>query len=118
MWGTQWTREVVLTVPLWGLAWPGSALGWGPGRRAGSQREGWASVAFVLKVSRHRDHWPFLAWALRASGNSSRTIILGGMCYSSIFPESQAASQKIKNVPLQPPQLQGISKYSGGHRGL
>lgn len=96
---------------------PGPDLLWAGGR-AGSQWESWASVAFVLKVSRHRDHWPFLAWALGASGNSSRTIILGRTCYSSIFPESQAASQKIKNVPLRPPQLQGISKYSGGHRGL
>lgn len=44
--------------------------------------------AFVPKVPRRRDHWPFLAWALRATGNSSRTIISGGMCYP---PSSQKA---------------------------
>ena len=104
--------------PCGASAWPGSALGWGPGRRAASQREGWDSAPLVLKVPRHRDHWPFLAWAPRASGNSSRTIILGGMCYSSILPESQAVSQKIKNAPLWPPQLQGMSRYSGDHRSL
>lgn len=87
---------------------PGSALGWGLGLCA----------IFVLTVPRHRDHWPFLAWALRASGNSSRTIISGGMCSSSILPESQAVSLKMRNVPLWPLQLQGISRTSGGHRGL
>lgn len=33
-------------------------------RQAGRQpAEGWASRLFVLMVSRHGDHWPFLAWA-------------------------------------------------------
>lgn len=104
--------------PCGASARPASVLGRGPGRQAGGQQEGWTSTPFVLKVPRRRDHWPFLAWALRASGNSSRTIISGGMCYSSIFPESQAVSHKIRNVSLRPPQLQGILRSSGGHRGL
>lgn len=42
----------------------GTALGWGPGGQAGRQpAEGWASGLFVRMVSKHRDHWLFLAWA-------------------------------------------------------
>ena len=74
--------------------------------------------AFVPKVPRRRDHWPFLAWALRASGNSSRTIISGGMCY----PPS---SQKARLGPIRSamsvsglPELQGILGSPGGHSGL
>lgn len=104
--------------PCGASARPGSALGGGPGRRAGGQQEGWVSLLFVLKVPRRRDHWPFLAWALRASGNSSRTIISGGMCCSSISSESQAVSHHMRNVPLRPPHLQGISRPSAGHRCL
>lgn len=94
---------------------PGPALGQGLGRQAGGQQKGWASVLFVLKVPRHRHHWPFLAWALGASGNDSRTIISGGMCYFPTFPESQAVSCEIGNVPFQISQFQAISKPSGGH---
>lgn len=78
------------TVPLWSLSQAWFCSGQGPGRWEGSQGEGWTSLPFVLKVPRHRDHRPFLAWSLRASGNSFRTIISGGMCYSSILPESRA----------------------------
>lgn len=102
--GTQCTREVVSTVPSWGL---------------GKQPERGRDVsAVVLKVPRHPDHWPFLALALRDFGNSSRTIISGGMCYSSILPESQSVSHEIGGGPLRPPQLLGISRISGGHKGL
>lgn len=94
---------------------PGSDLGWGLGKRP---ERGLDVSAVVLKVPRHPDHWPFLALALRAFGNSSRTIISGGMFYSSILPESQAVSHEIGRGSLRPPQLLGISRISGGHKGL
>lgn len=87
----------------------------GPGQAA---RERAGRLCVVLKVPRHPDHWPFLALALRDFGNSSRTIISGGMCYSSILPESQAVSHEIGRGPLRLPQLLGISRISGGHKGL
>ena len=92
--------------------------------RAGAGQEGrWPAGGlglhtFVPKVPRRRDHWPFLAWALRASGNSSRTIISGGMCYS-------PSSQKARLGPIRSamsvsglPELQGILGSPGGHSGL
>lgn len=39
MWGTQWTREVVLTVPLWGLSLARICSGLGAGQ-AGRQPAG------------------------------------------------------------------------------
>lgn len=90
------------TVPLWGLSQIWSCPGLGAGQAGRWPARGLGLCVFVLKVPRRRDHWPFLAWALRASGNSSRTIISGGMCYSPIFSESQTGSHKIRNVRLWP----------------
>lgn len=100
---TQWAREAMATIPLWGLSQIWSCPGPGAGQAGRRPVSGLGLCVFVLKVPRRRDHWPFLAWALRASGNSSRTIISGGMCYSSIFSESQAGSHKIRIVCLWPP---------------
>lgn len=89
---TQWAREAVATVSLWGLSQIWSCPGLGAGQVGRWPARGLGLCVFVLKVPRRRDHWPFLAWARRASGNSSRTIISGGMCYSPIFSESQTGS--------------------------
>lgn len=102
------------TIPLWGLSQIWSCPGPGAGQAGRRPVSGLGLCVFVLKVPRRRDHWPFLAWALRASGNSSRTIISGGMCYSAIFSESQAGSRKIRIVCLWPPRTPGDPEVPWG----